>query len=108
MAPLLPCDPERFVDLVCDYASSIWVGAMNYPEINNRPYLLEKYRDFFEARAYSNTIHTITSLFKNSRMGRSIRVRDTSMSRKSLLSTAQQTVRAKSHPRQIDMQLKLL
>lgn len=108
MAPLLPCDPERFVSLVCDHASSIWVGQMNYPEINNRPYLLEKYRDFFEANAYSKTIHRVISLFKNSRAGQSIRVRETSMHKKVSLSAAQQTVGARSHPRQTGTQLKLL
>jgi DNA repair photolyase len=108
MSPLLPCDPERFVELVSQYASSIWVGPMNYPEINNRPYLLEKYRDFFEPTAYSKTIHTLISLFKNSRAGQSLRVRETSMHRKAPSSVALQIVRARSHSRQTDTQLKLL
>lgn len=70
MSPLLPCDPERLVGLVSEFASAIWVDQINYPEINNRPELLEKYKDFFAPAAYSGTIYTVQSLFKNARSHR--------------------------------------
>ncbi len=64
MAPLLPCDPEKLVRLVSEFASSIWIGQMNYPEINNRPDLLDKYKTFFEPKAYAKTIQIIDNLFR--------------------------------------------
>ena len=104
MSPLLPCDPARFVNLVSEYASSIWVGQMNYPEINNRPELLEKYRDFFEPTAYSKTIYEVSSLFKNSRAERSIRVRESSMIKRE----SKPQPKSGSVPHRLEMQLKLL
>ncbi len=47
IAPILPCQPDEFVGLLKPYVNKLWVGSMNYPEINNRPDLLEKYKDFF-------------------------------------------------------------
>lgn len=71
MSPLLPCDPERLVRLVSEFASAIWVDQINYPEINNRPELLDKYKEFFAPANYSGTIYTVHSLFKNARSRRS-------------------------------------
>ena len=71
MSPLLPCDPERLVGLVSEFASAIWVDQINYPEINNRPELLDKYKGFFAPANYSGTIYTVRSLFKNVRSRRS-------------------------------------
>lgn len=62
MAPLLPCNPERLVALVSPYTSHVWLGTMNYPEINNRPHLLEKYKSFFETNNYSITVQKIRTL----------------------------------------------
>ncbi len=47
IAPILPCQPDELVSLLKPYVNKLWVGTMNYPEINNRPDLLEKYKDFF-------------------------------------------------------------
>jgi DNA repair photolyase len=63
MAPLLPCDPERLVNLVSPYASHAWTGAMNYLEINNKPFLLEKYKSFFESHNYALTVQKIRNSF---------------------------------------------
>jgi DNA repair photolyase len=65
MAPLLPCDPDKLVNLVCRHANMVWVGQMNYPEINNRPELLEKYKDFFAPAAYAATVNKVQSLFRS-------------------------------------------
>ncbi len=67
MAPLLPCDPGRLVSLVAPYAQKIWIGSMNYPEINNRPNLLQKYQSFFANNNYRATMQTIQNLFANSK-----------------------------------------
>lgn len=63
MAPLLPCNPERLVSLIYPHAKKIWIGGMNYLEINNRPHLLQKYKTFFEDNNYLATIRTIQSSF---------------------------------------------
>jgi hypothetical protein len=63
MAPLLPCDPERLVKLVSPYTKKFWIDNMNYPEINNRPHLLQKYQSFFDNKNHRDTINTIQTLF---------------------------------------------
>ncbi len=55
MSPLLPCDPERFISLIKPYTKKVWVDSIRYPEINTRPYLLEKYKEFFQSEHYSQT-----------------------------------------------------
>lgn len=67
MAPLLPCQPERLVNLISPYAQNIWIGGMNYPEINNRPNLLQKYEHFFASNNYRPTIQMIQKLFANAK-----------------------------------------
>jgi DNA repair photolyase len=61
VAPLLPCNPDRLVRLLKPYVSRAWIDEMHYPEVNTRPYLLEKYVDFFQPRNYRSTIHRIAS-----------------------------------------------
>jgi hypothetical protein len=63
MAPLLPCDPERLVQLISPYTKKFWIDSMNYPEINNRPHLLQKYQNFFNSTNNRHTINTIHTLF---------------------------------------------
>ena len=65
MAPLLPCNPERLVQLVSPYVQKIWTGQMNYLDINNRPYLLEKYKDFFEENNYACVMAAIGKSFRS-------------------------------------------
>ncbi len=62
MAPLLPCNPDRLVKLISPFTKKIWIGQMNYPEINNRPHLLQKYSEFFASKNYQATIQTIHNL----------------------------------------------
>jgi DNA repair photolyase len=66
IAPLLPCNPERFARLLADMVDSVWVGEMNYPEINTRPYLLKEYEAFFEHSNYQSAIDTILGAFADS------------------------------------------
>jgi hypothetical protein len=49
---LLPCNPEEFVAKLKPYISHAWVDEMNWKEVNNRPWLLEKYADFFAEPGY--------------------------------------------------------
>lgn len=48
MAPLLPCDPERLLEMLEPYVDKIWVDQMRWTEINNSPELLDKYAEFFK------------------------------------------------------------
>jgi DNA repair photolyase len=66
LAPLLPCNPNRFARLLGQMVDSVWVGEMNYQEINTRPHLLKEYASFFEAANYRNTIDTILGAFDDS------------------------------------------
>lgn len=53
VSPLLPCNPEAFVAALKPYLSHAWVDEMNWKEVNNRPWLLEKYQHFFAEPAYT-------------------------------------------------------
>jgi DNA repair photolyase len=55
LAPLLPCDPEKFVALLKPHIKHLWVDGMRYPEINTRPEMVEKYKSFFEPARYQET-----------------------------------------------------
>jgi DNA repair photolyase len=66
IAPLLPCHPERFARLLGEMVDSVWVGEMNYPEINRRPDLLKEYASFFEQSNYQKAIDTILGAFDDS------------------------------------------
>lgn len=63
MAPLLPCDPHRLVEMVSPYAHHVWIGSMNYLDTNNRPDLLQKYKEFFKSTSHRDTVQTIQKLF---------------------------------------------
>ena len=60
LAPLLPCDPDRLVGLLKPYISRAWVDEMHYPEINTRPYLREKYKEFFADSNYRATVQRVS------------------------------------------------
>jgi DNA repair photolyase len=53
VSPLLPCDPDKFVAALKPYIAHAWVDEMNWKEVNNRPWLLDKYKDFFAEPQYS-------------------------------------------------------
>jgi DNA repair photolyase len=67
LAPLLPCDPERLAAILKPYVEHIWIDEMNYPEINNKPELLQKYKGFFETKSYRRTIESIRKSFQRPR-----------------------------------------
>jgi DNA repair photolyase len=48
MAPLLPCNPERFAELVAPYVNRAWIDNMRWSEVNTRPELIAKYASHFE------------------------------------------------------------
>lgn len=50
IAPLLPCDPDRLLELISPYTDKIWIDEMRWTEVNTRPELLKKYADFFAAK----------------------------------------------------------
>src|SRR5262249_5602059 len=68
MAPLLPCNPLRLARLVSTMAERIWIGEMNYPEINRRPDLLKKHSSFFEPTNYQRTIDTLIGAFHSAQI----------------------------------------
>jgi len=68
MAPLLPCNPNRLIELVKPYVKKVWVGQMSYPEINNKPELLKEYAEFFEPNNYRKVVQKIASSFNSSFM----------------------------------------
>jgi len=70
IAPLLPCDPDRLVSLLSGYVDSLWIDNMNWPEVNTRPQLLEKYADFFTPINTAVVASRITSNFKLVRSNR--------------------------------------
>lgn len=54
LAPLLPCDPERLADLIKPYVKKGWSDNISYQDVMQRPYLLEKYKDWFEKDAHTS------------------------------------------------------
>lgn len=53
MSPLLPCNPERLVDLVSPWTTRAWVDEIRWLEVMQKPELLEKYKDFFEEEKHA-------------------------------------------------------
>lgn len=65
VSPLLPCNPERFVQLLKPHLTHAWVDEMNWKEVNNRPYLLDKYKDFFADPQYSKLCNELQKQFNS-------------------------------------------
>lgn len=63
LSPLLPCDPDRFVSLITPYIDRIWIDEMRWKEVNNRPHLIEKYKEFFDDANYTAVQNRIISKF---------------------------------------------
>lgn len=68
IAPLLPCNPDRLIELVKPYASEVWVDSMRWIEVNTHPELIEKYSRFFDDENYHAAINYITSQFSTHRL----------------------------------------
>lgn len=64
IAPLLPSNPERLVELISPYTDKIWIEGMHYREVNTRKDLLQEYSYFFEPQAYKTAQSEISSYFK--------------------------------------------
>lgn len=62
LSPLLPCNPERLVELISPYLSKAWIDEMRSLEVNNHPELLKEYASFFEPENYRKTIKTVQKL----------------------------------------------
>jgi len=67
LSPLLPCNPDRLADMVLPYVKRAWIDKMNWPEVNTRPDLLEKYQDFFAKNNYDYTIDKLMKRFPYNR-----------------------------------------
>ena len=52
LAPLLPCDPEKLIELISPFVDKLWVDEMRWLDINNKPELLKKYAHFFQKDNY--------------------------------------------------------
>ena len=63
LAPLLPCNPERLVDMLKPYVSGIWIDSVRYKEVNTKLELLKRYEDFFEEENYLKTQNLILEQF---------------------------------------------
>jgi len=56
LAPLLPLNADNLIDQIEPYVGRVWLDQMRYLGANNRPDLLEKYKDFFEESNYEKVI----------------------------------------------------
>lgn len=63
LAPLLPCDPNKLVQMLKPHVVGAWVDQMNWPEINRSPELKEKFPDFFSPQNYEKTISFLRQEF---------------------------------------------
>lgn len=77
IAPLLPCNPERLVQLIKPYVEDVWIDSMRYQEVNTRKELLDKYEDFFQKTNQTRIKETIIAQFskKNSFNRRTVKNR---------------------------------
>lgn len=63
IAPLLPCDPDRLIQLLEPFVEQAWVDEMRWTEINTRPELLVKYKEFFHEDSYKFVQSKVASAF---------------------------------------------
>ncbi len=67
IAPLLPCDPDRLISLLEPFVEQAWVDEMRWTEVNTRPELLVKYKDFFHPDSYKFVQSKVASAFLKTR-----------------------------------------
>lgn len=67
MSPLLPCNPERFAEMIAPYVDKVWVDTMRWTDINTKPELIEKYAAHFETEAHEMLIREMKRLFRVAR-----------------------------------------
>ena len=63
VAPLLPMNPDRFIELLSPYVDSIWIDSIGHQEVNTRKELLQKYKTFFESKNQQLLRNKISSYF---------------------------------------------
>jgi DNA repair photolyase len=63
IAPILPCNPIRLARLLAPHVDRIWIGGMNYPEVNTQPILLKEYASFFKEENHRQTTNTLFGAF---------------------------------------------
>lgn len=61
VAPLLPCDPDELAALLARHVDKMWIDQMRWTEVNTRPHLIEKYKEFFEESNYKQVIRRLAS-----------------------------------------------
>ncbi len=56
LAPLLPHDGERLVQLIKPYVSRVWLDQLRWPEVSTAPQLLKRHESYFQAENYQRTL----------------------------------------------------
>lgn len=67
LAPLLPCNPERLIEMLSPYVKRVWLDEARWPEVNRKPELMVKYADFFQPVTYLMTMKQIANSFSQHR-----------------------------------------
>ncbi|MBC8000200.1 MAG: radical SAM protein [Leptolyngbya sp.] len=67
LAPLLPTNADRLIELISPYVSRVLIDEARWPEVNRSPELLDKYADFFEHESYQATMQKIARAFPQKR-----------------------------------------
>jgi len=67
LAPLLPTNPERLIELLKPYVRRVWIDEPRWPEVNRSPDLLVKYDRFFQPVTYLMTMKQIANAFPQTR-----------------------------------------
>lgn len=70
LAPLLPCEPDKLIEMLKPHVVGAWVDQMNWPDVNRSPELKEKYATFFEEKNYSATVNYLQASLRTPRTKR--------------------------------------
>lgn len=67
LAPLLPHDTGRLIELLSPYVKRVWVDEARWPEVNRSPELLIKYAEFFQPVTYLMKMKQLANAFPQPR-----------------------------------------
>ncbi len=67
LAPLLPCDPDKLIEMLEPHVVGAWVDRMNWPDVNRSPELKEQFASFFNEANYEQTINYLQSALSRPR-----------------------------------------
>lgn len=67
LAPLLPHDTQRLIQLLSPYVKRVWIDEARWPEVNRSPELLVKYADFFQPVTYLLKMKQLANAFPQPR-----------------------------------------